>query len=375
MISPLAGCSPLQSTPPAPAPKPPAPAPADEFTPESRSPRHRGRKLVALGLLGLGGLAGAGLAATHAAATLPVCHNQAQIAGWESGHACVSMDTALKGATAWRYAEGLVHLPGAMDSWNNQQNQVIHAPAGSPRLGSEAQELKVVSWNLHHGLSQDSTGARPQLGVMIDQLQHENADVVLMQEVAPGDASTLAHSLHMQGYYAQTTAVQGNLILLRPDIHVQNSSVTFTTGQTPGTGLQTLKEWVSGRGGQDEPRNLQVLHVEMPDGQQGTIWNTHNLTGDYPPEQRQQAAETVRHTLQEQIRPGDLVVGGGDLNANNASQAIIHELRSLPELEGQQRNIDWIYSNAHSDFSSQTVEQAGIMVSDHPLVRAQVDLH
>jgi len=328
---------------------------------------------VAFGLLGLGSLAGLGTAGLHAAATLPICQDQQQIVGWEQGHACVSMDTALQGSTAWRYAEGVFHLPGAMDSWNNHQNSVIHAPGGSQRLG-ESQQLKVVSWNLHHGLSQDSTGARPQLDLMVDQLQHENADVVLMQEVAPGDAARLAHDLGMQGFYAQTTAVQGNLILLRPDIHVQQQSVTFTTGQQPDSGWETLKDWVSGRGGQAEPRNLQVLRAELPDGQQATIWNTHNLTGDYTPEQRDRAARIIREKLDDSIQPGDLVVGGGDLNANNGGQAIIQQLEQIGEMRGQQHNIDWIYSSTPGQFSGETVEHDGVMVSDHPLVRAQVDL-
>ena len=374
MLSPLAGCSPLRSkptSPPAP-PSPPSPS-SDEFRPEAEHSSHRGRKIVALGLLGMGSLAGLGAAGLHATATLPVCQNQQQIVGWERGHACVSTETAVQGSTAWRYARGVFHLPGAMDSWNHQQNSVIQAPGGSQRLG-QSQELKVVSWNLHHGLSQDSTGARPQLDLMVDQLQHEDADVVLMQEVAPGDAARLAHDLGMQGFYAQTTAVQGNLILLRPDIHVQEQSVTFTTGEQPGGGWETLKDWVNGRGGQDEPRNLQVLRAELPDGQQVTVWNTHYLTGDYTPEQRSDAARIIREKLEDSIRPGDVVVGGGDLNANNGGQAIIQELDQVEQMRGQQHNIDWIYSSTSSQFSGQTVEHEGVMVSDHPLVRAQVDL-
>lgn len=328
---------------------------------------------MAFGLLGLGSLAGLGGAGLHAAATLPVCQSQQQIVGWEKGHACVSMETAIQGSTGWRYAEGVFHLPGALDSWNSQQNTVLQAPEGSQRLG-ESSELKVVSWNLHHGLSQDSTGARPQLDLMVDQLQREDADVVLMQEVAPGDAARLAHDLGMRGFYAQTTAVQGNLILLRPDILVQQQSVTFTTGQPPGSGWNTLKQWVSGRGGPDEPRNLQVLRAELPGGQQAILWNTHNLTGEYTPEQRADAARIIRDKLDDSLQPGDLVVGGGDLNANNGGQAIIHELGQIEQMRGQQHNIDWIYSSTPSQFSSQKVEHDGVMVSDHPLVRAQIEL-
>jgi len=326
-------------------------------------------------MLAVGSLAGMALGATQAASHLPVCQEQQQIVGWERGQACVSLHTATQGATAARYLEGPFHLQGALDSWNNQQNAVIGAPSNSPPM-VDGQELKVVSWNLHHGLSQDLTGARLQLDTMIDQLQTENADVVLLQEVAPGDAGELAESLHMQGYYAQTTAVQGNLILLRPDIQVQDQSVTFITGQQPGDGFHTLKEWVTGRGGQDEPRNLQVLKVELPGGQQATIWNTHNLTGDYTAQQRSDAARMLVDQLHQSIRPGDLVVGGGDLNAQNPSAPILTDLQELDGVKGHQHNIDWIYSseNAQAQFSSQRVELHGIMVSDHPLARATLQI-
>lgn len=372
MLSPLAGCSPLRSKPTPAPPALPSP-PGDEFRPEPGSSRHRGRKIVAFGMLGLGSLAGLGAAGMQATATLPICQGQQQIVGWEKGQPCVAMDTALQGSTAWRYADGLFHLPGALDSWNSQQNAVIQAPEGAQTLG-QSQELKVVSWNLHHGLSQDSTGARPQLDQMVEQLDSENADVVLLQEVAPGDAARLAHDLGMQGYYAQTTAVQGNMILLRPDIQVQEQSVAFTTGEQAGSGWETLKDWVSGRGGQAEPRNLQILRAELPDGQNLTIWNTHHLTGEYSPEQREDAASVIGERLREAIQPGDLVVGGGDLNANHPGQAILKELAQIPQMQGQQDNIDWIYSSSPGPFSSQTVEHQGVMVSDHPLVRAQVDL-
>lgn len=373
MLSRLAGCSPLASKP-TPKPPPPPPAAPEEPAAEGGRTRHRGRKIVTYGMLGLGTLAGMATGLTHAAAHLPVCQEQQQIVGWERGQACVSLHTATQGATAWRYLEAPFQLSGALDSWNNQQNLVIGAPSQSAPMG-DAKDLKVVSWNLHHGLSQDSTGARPQLDTMIDQLQTENADVILLQEVAPSDAGELAESLHMQGYYAQTTAVQGNLILLRPDIQVQDQSVTFITGQQPGEGFNTLKEWVSGHGGQDEPRNLQVLNVELPGGQPATIWNTHNLTGEYTAQQRSDAARILVDQLHQSIRPGDLVVGGGDLNAQDPSAPILSDLQELDGVRGQQHHIDWIYSseNAQALFSSQRVEHDGVMVSDHPLVRATLN--
>lgn len=371
MISRLVGCSPLKATP---VPIPPSPPP-DEPSPEAGRARHRGRKIVTYGMLAAGSLAGVATGLTHAAAHLPVCQEQQQIVGWEQGQPCVSLHTATQGATAWRFLDAPFHLSGAMDSWNGQQNLVLGAPGAAPRMG-DSQELKVVSWNLHHGLSQDSTGARPQLDTMIDKLQQEDADVILLQEVSPGHAGQLAESLQMQGFYAQTTLVQGNLILLRPDIQVQDQTATWITGQLPGDGFHTLKEWVTGQGGQTEPRNLQVLQVELPGGQRATLWNTHNLTGDYSPQQRSDASRRLVNQLHESIRPGDLVVGGGDLNARDTSDPIIHDLQELDGVQGQQHNIDWIYSSdtAQARFSGETVQHNGLMVSDHPLVRATLQI-
>lgn len=374
MLSSLSGLSPLPARGRPPQRSEPPPPEWPEDGPPEVPDGHLGRKLLAgaaLGLTGMGLLATAG---GYVAAHAPICQTQ-QVVGWENGGPCVSLEVAVNGATAWRYTKAPFNLSDALDSWQTGHHRVIPAEAEAPRLG-QSDQLKVVSWNLHHGLSQDSTGARPQLDTMIEQLQAENADVLLLQEVNPSDAERLADELDMQGYFATSTPVQGNLILLRPDIEVHGESVTFTTGQRPAERWGTLKDWVTGRGGQNEPRTLQILNVTMPDGREGLIWNTHHLTGTYTDEQRQEAAEVALREIHRQLRPDQLHIGGGDLNANDASSPLIRGLNQLPGVTGHQRNIDWIYASdsTHARFSGGAVDERGVMVSDHVLVRAELEL-
>jgi endonuclease/exonuclease/phosphatase family metal-dependent hydrolase len=348
----------------------------DEYTAGDERPSGAGRKWLAWSMLGLSGAGMLAGASVPVAAHLPVCQQSQQVVGWEQGRPCLASDLAVGGATARRYASLPFHLGDQMEAWRSGNHQVFAAPANAPRLGNSEEQLKVVSWNLHHGLSQDSTGARPQRDTMIEHLQREDADVVLLQEVAPGDADDLAEALGMQGYYAGSTPVQGNMILLRPDMKVNHQSVTYTTGQSGEDSWGTLKDWVFNQGGASEPRNLQILKVEMPNGQPALIWNTHHVTHQYSDQQKEAAARAMVGALRENLDYGELMVGGGDLNVSDPNHPLIQDLNQLPGVSGQQRNLDWIYASdsSQAQFSGQVVESDGIMVSDHPLVRAHLML-
>jgi len=349
------------------------PNPPEQPPPEisDREPqKHRGARIVAAGLLGLSGLAGVAGASVYATAHLPVCADSQQVVGWSQGRPCVSLSTAVQGATAWRYASAPFHLRDTLKSWDSAHHQIFPAPPSGRQGQESSNQLKLVSWNLHHGLSQDSTGARPQRELMIEQLQQEDADVILLQEVAPGDAGKLAESLEMTGYYAASTPVQGNMILLRPDITVEHESILMTTG-TP-----SLKDWIMQGGGSAEPRNLQILDAQLPGGQTLRIWNTHHLTGDYSAAQHQRAWETVSEALATGLNPDQAVVGGGDLNTSDPNHPLIQGIQDLPGASAGQFNIDWLMSTQKEPLSveGERVMENGIMVSDHPLVRANLDL-
>lgn len=343
------------------------PAQADEVQPGKGR-----RQVMAAGLLGLVGVGALGGAGLHQAAHAPICQQSQQIVGWESG-LCVSNSVGVGGATAWRYLQTPFHVKDALQTWDSGHHQVIPAPPQAAET-SNPQDLQVISWNLHHGQSQDSTGARPQLDTMIDTLQEYDADILLLQEVNPKDASRLARELGMQGYFAASTPVQGNMILLRPDFQVREDQVVVTTPEKSAGA--TLKDWLIHGGGIHEPRTLQILDVTLPNGESAVIWNTHHLTGSYTPEQQEIAASRLGNALEESIQPGELVIGGGDLNANRDSHPLLARLNALEGVSGEALNIDWIYSSDSMprEFFSQRVEAEGRMVSDHPLVGARLQL-
>jgi endonuclease/exonuclease/phosphatase family metal-dependent hydrolase len=365
--------SPLHTTP-GPQTRPPElPKSADDGDRyDPGGPENNKRKWLAgaaLGITGLGMLGGAGV---YAGAHLPVCQSTQQIVGWEQGP-CVSQSVAQNAATAWRYTHAPFHVGDALDGWSSGQSQVINSDAASEQATTPG-EVTVVSWNLHHGQSQDVTGARPQLDTMISTLQAQDADILLLQEVAPQHADDLAEALDMQGYYAASTPVQGNLILLRPDIEVTSNSVAVTTGQSPSNGLGTLTEWILDGKGAGEPRNIQVLDVTLPGGQEAVVWNTHNMTGEYPGEMHERGAQIAVGAIRKHLDPGEIVIGGGDLNARSTVHPLVRELEELP-IQGHSVNIDWIYASdgLPVEFQHQRIREGDIMVSDHILVRATID--
>lgn len=374
----LSALSPLtRSASPKPAmPKPVLPGsqePVDRLESEPASGTSTGHKVLAGAMLGLTGLSVLGGVALHQAATAPVCQQTQQVVGWESGRLCVSHDVAMAGSTAWRMSQVPFHTADALNSWESGQHIVFAGPQNGSQT-TDGESLQVVSWNLHHGLSSDATGARPQLDTMVDTLKAEEADVYLLQEVDPKFAGDIAEQMGMTGYYAVSTPVQGNLILINPDIEVREAGVAITAGARPGDGVGTLADWLTKGAGEYEPRNLQVLDVTLPSGQQAVLWNTHHPTSKYSEEQHQQAAQAVRQTLESRIQPGELVIGGGDLNAASANHPLLQQLGQVDGLQGHHDRIDWIYTSeaANVDFSSTQIEHNGSPVSDHPLVRATV---
>lgn len=364
--------SPLAAQPPRPVRAPELPlSTRDDDGYEPGEPDNNKRKWLAgaaLGLTGLGMLGGAGV---YGASHLPVCQTTQQVVGWEKGP-CVSQPLAQNGATAWRYAHAPFHVDDALSGWQSGQSQVINPEASSPQA-TQAGEVTVVSWNLHHGQSQDVTGARPQLDTMLDTLQEQDADIILLQEVAPQHADDIAEALDMQGYYAASTPVQGNMILLRPDIEVTGNTLALTTGQARWDGLGTLTDWILDGKGAGEPRNMQVLDVTLPGGRNAVVWNTHNMTGEYPEAMHENGADIALAEIRSHLDEGEIVLGGGDLNARDDSHPLIRGLNELP-VQGYRENIDWIYASdgLPVKFEHERVVSEGTMVSDHILVRATI---
>lgn len=333
----------------------------------------QGGKWLARAGMGLTGLALLGGAAVSAGATLPVCQNTQQVVGWENTSPCVSLEAANGAATVSRYTQLPFHTGDALEGLQSGRSQLLNADA-QPSNVVNSDELDVVSWNLRHGQSQQATGSRPQLPAMVETLKERAADVYLLQEVAPHDAGRIAEELGMKGYFAASSPVQGNLILLRPDMQVTGNTVAVTTGQNPEQSGKTLTDWIRNQGGASEPRNIQVLDVTLPGGREAVIWNTHNLTGEYPSEMHERASQIAVNEIQRHLQPGELVIGGGDLNARSPGHPLIDALSSLPGLQSGSEGIDWIFATngLGMNFRSERVEANGIMVSDHVLVSARL---
>jgi len=102
---------------------------------------------------------------------------------------------------------------------------VVTVGGGQGKPGAAPAQLKIVSWNLHYGVTPGLTGGPAvDLGETVDYIRAQDADVVLVQEVERGwilaggtdTLQYLADSLHMYWVYAGAHDRQfGNAILSR----------------------------------------------------------------------------------------------------------------------------------------------------------------
>lgn len=351
--------------------------PQDGFLPqpssdeeETQGKSHRLRKLALGSMLALGVVGTAAGAGSYALAHAPVCAQAAPIALTDHG-LCVSPELGVQGAHAWRILEGIPSLPDAVQGLDSSQNQVTVADSRPGWPAMEGGDLKVVTWNLHHERSRDADGARSQLDEMIRAMKEQQADVYLLQEVSPGHVNELVEGLGMHGYYSQTTLLQGNLTLVHPDLPVTtHSSRVLLNG---GGGLHELKEWAL-QGDGEEPRSLQTVEVELPNGREALLWNTHMPTHNYTDAQRTEARQVVLEELASRADPGQLVVGGGDLN-DGADGSLANELRQGGH-EVHAFHIDFINTRnaaGPAEFEGFKLHDGqGLQISDHPMALAEV---
>ncbi|MEW6278749.1 MAG: endonuclease/exonuclease/phosphatase family protein [Candidatus Eremiobacterota bacterium] len=340
-------------------------------------PRRRTlHKVVAGSLLGLSVLGLAGATGVRMLANAPICADSSVKIGWEDG-LCVSPEMGTNAGTLWRYLQSVPHLPSTIDRIGSADNAVYH-PSGDqppPRPLMQDGQLRVVSWNLHHGLGRDAEGARPQLDRMIQQMRLDQGDVYLLQEVAPQDAAEIVDALGMPGYFSATSQVQGNLLLVHPDLTVTDQQHEFLTGEPDGIwgSLGEFKEWALAGGGAEELRSLQTVEVRLPDGRTTLLWNTHFLTRTYTPEQRLEANQRLLAELGRQAEPGQIVVGGGDLNSQ-MEDSLPQALRAAGH-DPHAHNIDFVVTRGVDGVELEGAKlylPDGSQLSDHPRVIAHV---
>ncbi len=375
--------NPFSAPPGAPAPSvPQAPAePVDGYAgpttgtkaddaPEPKASTNWTRKLMGTTLAGLALVGVAGGVAGSVLINAPICPGQTSPVSISREGICVSPDAATDAATAWRQLRGTPYTGQVIQDLASQQSRALQ-PGGDyhPPAASRDGGFRTVSWNLHHSQSPNQDGSRDQLDRMIQELRDQKAEVILLQEVNPWHAQDLVDGTGMVGYYSQTTSTQGNMILVHPDLEVlDNAKVVLNhdiKGRADAAGASTQ------RGGR-EPRQAQALRLALPSGKTVLVWNTHLSTGDATDADRAAENERLLSFVETQARPGEAVLGGGDLN--NSRHAPAPKLLDAHGFDVQGATIDWLagrnldrLETGHATLT----ETSGIRVSDHPMVWAE----
>lgn len=232
-----------------------------------------------------------------------------------------SPETHVKVDGVTRTVRGVAHAVDAGRDLSSSTNRVLTPEhKQSDRHGKSPSDIKVTSWNLHHGASQDKDGARAQLQDQIAKLKEDKSDVTLLQEVLPWHAQEIVEKTGKIGYYSQTTPRQGNMILVDPALKVEANTRQTLNHKTPdlASGLKTA--WAPGG---KEPRAAQALRLQQPDGTGSlTVFNTHLSTGRATPADRKNEAKTFTQFVNSQVQPGQPVIGGGDLNMSRNSSML-----------------------------------------------------
>ena len=309
-----------------------------------------------------------GLAARH----LPLCEPESGMVEIQDGELCVSPDLSTKVDAVHRSARGMFHRGEAVDDLSSQENRVLRPQ--NPANRAPDGELTVNSWNLHHGTSQDGTGARDQLDIQIQKLKESDADVDLLQEILPWDAQRIVDGTGKVGYYSQTTPRQGNLILVSPDLVVtENARLTLNHDtRTPGDAAEVV--WKQSG---SEPRAAQVLHLTGADtnGQTLAVFNTHLSTGSATPQDRAAEHRVLEQLVEQHRERADVLIGGGDLNTRDG-EAIVQTFKDRG-LRVEGASIDWLVADKVSDSEVKRVDVKtadGVYVSDHPLVEGRYQI-
>jgi endonuclease/exonuclease/phosphatase family metal-dependent hydrolase len=309
-----------------------------------------------------------GLAARH----LPVCEAESGFVGVQQDRLCVSPDLSTNVDAIYRGARGQFHRGDAIEDLASGTNRVLQPDAPAARVPDG--EFTVNSWNLHHGTSQNQTGARDQLDIQIDRLNESDADVDLLQEILPWHAQTIVNGTGKVGYYSQTTPRQGNLILVSPDLTVTENARLTLNHQVENT---RQAEKVVGKESGEEPRAAQFIHLrgEDTDGKTVAVFNTHLSTGSASKEARAAEHQVLEKLIDAHLEETDILVGGGDLNTRDG-QDIVQTLKDRG-LRVEGARIDWLVTDHSGTSEVKRVDvrtEDGTYVSDHPLVEGRYEL-
>lgn len=272
-----------------------------------------------------------------------------------------------------RTARGVAYTHTAVSDLKADRNRVFTPDSPSDnRQGRADGQVRVTSWNLHHGTSPDSQGASNTLNKQIQEIKKSRSDVVLLQEVLPWQAEEIAKKSGMTGYYSQTTARQGNMILVDSSLKVvDDSRQTLNYDFQKGDSLEALKASWETKG--DEPRAAQALTIERPDGKgEFTVFNTHLSTSNSTPQQRLE--ESLKFAQFVNQHSSGNVIGGGDLNMGRGNSMLDGFRQSGFTIEGGR--IDHLLTRgvANSDITTNDPHSGETRLSDHPMVTGDYSL-
>ena len=329
--------------------------------------KHRviGTTLAGLALTGVvGGVAGTVML------NAPICPGQTSLVSISHEGVCVSPNASMGAAEVFRQIQGTAHITDGIQDLTSSQSRVFQ-PNGNYKAPEASQDgqMKMVSWNLHHGEAPSQDGSRDQVGRMVQQLRGEKADVFLLQEVTPWDAQTLVDGTGMVGYYTQTTPSQGDMILVHPDLKVLDNAKAVINKDIDSVAEATQAVFQTGG---SEPRAAQALRVALPDGQTVVVWNTHLSTNSATDEAREAERQKLLEFVEGQALPGDSILGGGDLN--NSSSAPTPTLLRNHGFNVKGAKIDWLAGRGTKSLETsyeQLMENPQLRLSDHPIVRGQ----
>lgn len=269
---------------------------------------------------------------------------------------------------AKRTARGVAHSHTAVSDLTSEKNRVFRPDQPvSRRQGRSDDEVRVTSWNLHHGTSPDSQGASSTLDKQIKELEKAKSDVIVLQEVLPWQVEEIVNKTGMVGYYSQTTARQGNMILVDPSLQVKgNHRETLNYDLNKGDTFDALKaSWETKAG---EPRAAQALTIQRPDGKGSfTVFNTHLSTGNSSPQDRQAESQKFQQFVDQSSQQG-VAIGGGDFNMSRSNAMLDGFRQSGFAVEGDR--IDHLLNRgvAGSAVSVTDPHQGETRLSDHPMV-------
>lgn len=281
------------------------------------------------------------------------------------------------------------------------QSRVLQPSGGEapPRELSRDGDLRVTSFNVHHMEGPGDAGDPGQTDQIVGSLRDRApSDVYLLQEMPPDQAQEVADRMGMRGYYSRTTESQGNMILVHPDLKVEGNERAVLNGDFEPGDVEGAREALDYHDDADddvegqfrEPRAVQALRVRAPGGESAVLWNTHltaglednegESSGETLGERRATEAAALNGFIDDFKRPGEAVIGGGDLNSRPGESVAPVLRQGGHRLTGDeaQEQLDYVAVQGLKEKAqvllNERLYDGDTQISDHPILSTLVSL-